>query len=112
MSGIINQKARLGQENGPEVELIVSGTAVYATYETLEGFPAVYDTVKGLFCYARVTNGRFISTGVPVTNPPPTDVERHQQESDAVRQSRIAERQRQMERRASRTSDGQKGSDR
>lgn len=103
MSGIINQKARLGQENGPEVELVVSGTPVYATYETLEGFPAVYDTDKGLFCYARVTNGRFISTGVPVTNAPPTDVERHVKESDAVRQSRIVERQREMERRARRT---------
>ena len=100
MSGIINQKAVLGQENGPDVELMVSGTAVYATYETLEGFPAVYDTDKGLFCYARVTDGRYVSTGVPVTSAPPTDVERHLKESDAVRQSRIVEREREMERRA------------
>jgi hypothetical protein len=112
VSGIINQKAVLGQENGPDVELMVSGTAVYATYETLEGFPAVYDTDKGLFCYARVTDGRYVSTGVPVTSAPPTDVERHLKESDAVRQSRIVEREREMERRASRKSESQKGSDR
>jgi hypothetical protein len=105
VSGIINQKAVLGQENGPDVELVVSGTAVYATYETLDGFPAVYDTDKGLFCYARVTDGRYVSTGVPVTSAPPTDVERHLKESDAVRQSRIVEREREMERRASRKSE-------
>ena len=112
MSGIINQKAVLGQENGPDVELMVSGTAVYATYETLDGFPAVYDTGKGLFCYARVTDGRYVSTGVPVTSAPPTDVERHLKESDAVRQSRIVEREREMERRASRKPESQKGNDR
>jgi hypothetical protein len=112
VSGIVNQKARLGQENGPEVELMVSGTVDYATYETLDGFPAVYDTDKGLFCYARVTNGRFFSTGVPVTNAPPSDTERHQQESDAVRQSRIVERQRERERRARGMPDSKKGSDR
>lgn len=91
---------------------MVSGTVDYATYETLDGFPAVYDTDKGLFCYARVTNGRFFSTGVPVTNAPPTDIERHVQESDSVRQSRIVERQRERERRARGTSDSKKGSDR
>jgi hypothetical protein len=41
VSGIIGQKASLGQANGSEVELIVSGTALYATYETLDGFPAI-----------------------------------------------------------------------
>lgn len=100
MSGVLKQRATLGQANGPDVELIVSGTELYATYETLDGFPAVYDPDKGLFCYARVTNGRFISTGVPVTDAPPTDVEPHVQESDAVRQRRIVERQREMERQA------------
>ena len=100
MSGIINQKARLGQENGPEVELIVSGTQLYATYETLDGFPAVYDNERGLFCYARLTDGRYVSTGVPVTSAAPPGVERHAKESDAVRQARIVERQDQMERRA------------
>jgi hypothetical protein len=72
----------------------------------------VYDADKGLFCYARLTNGRFISTGVPVTDAPPTDVERHLQESDAVRQRRIVERQREMERQAHPHSASKKGSER
>jgi hypothetical protein len=101
VSGVVNQKARLGQENGPEVDLIVTGTELYATYETPDGFPAVYDTDRGLFCYARVVEGRFQSTGVPVTSTPPPDVEPHSKESDAVRQARIDERQQQMRQRAS-----------
>jgi hypothetical protein len=100
VSGVVNQRARLGQENGPDVDLIVTGTELYATYETPDGFPAVYDTERGLFCYARVVDGRYQSTGVPVTNTPPGDVERHTKESDAVRQARIDERQRQMDQRA------------
>jgi len=91
---------------------MVSGTVDYATYETLDGFPAVYDSDKGLFCYARVTDGRFFSTGVPVTNAPPPDTERHLQESDSVRQSRIAERQHERERRARGLLDSTKGNDR
>jgi hypothetical protein len=100
VSGVVNQKARLGQENGPEVDLIVTGTELYATYETPDGFPAIYDSGRGLFCYARLVNDRFESTGVPVTSGPPPGVERHMKESDAVRQDRIEERQRQMDRRA------------
>jgi hypothetical protein len=75
---------------------------LYATYETLDGFPAVYDDARGLFCYARVENGRYQSTGVPVTSAPPEGVVRHATESDAVRQARIHERQQQMDRRATR----------
>ena len=93
MSGIINQKVSLGQANGPEVELIVSGTREYATYETLGGFPAIYDTDVGLFCYARVVDGRYESTGVRVTDAPPRGVQKHAKESESVRAAKIAERE-------------------
>jgi hypothetical protein len=97
MSGIIGQKVRLGQADGSEVELIVSGTRLYATYETPDGFPAVYDQRDGRFCYARLVSGRFESTGVPVTLPPPSDVEPHATESDDVRALKIREREQQIE---------------
>lgn len=92
MSGIIGQKVSLGQANGPEVELIVSGTREYATYETLDGFPAIYDNGAGLFCYARVVEGRYESTGVPVTAAPPAGVHKHEKESDSVRAAKIQAR--------------------
>jgi hypothetical protein len=100
MSGIMGQKVNLGQEKGPDVELIVSGTALYATYETLDGFPTIYDEDLGLFCYARVVAGRYESTGVPITSPPPPAVNQHEQESEEVRAAKIQARQTQMERRA------------
>jgi hypothetical protein len=75
------------------VDLIVSGTRTYATYETPEGFPAIYDDALELFCYARVVNGAYESTGVPVTEAPPAGVERHAKESDQVRSAKINQRQ-------------------
>lgn len=97
MSGIVGQKVSLGQANGADVELIVTGTEFYASYETQEGYPAIYDDRAGLFCFARIADGEFQSTGVPVTFPPPTDAARHAKESDAVRTRKIAERQTKME---------------
>lgn len=100
MVGMFGEKVSLGQANGPDVDLIVRGTELYATYETLDGFPAVYDDALGLFCYARIAEGRFETTGIPVTLPPPSRVERHATESDDIRMQKIQERTRQMERRS------------
>jgi hypothetical protein len=94
MSGVIRQTATLGQANGPDVELVVTGTKTYATYETPEGFPAVYDDSLGLFCYARVVRGAFQSTGIPVTASPPPGVVKHASESDEVRVSKIEDHER------------------
>ena len=100
MVGMFGQKVSLAQAKGPDVELIVKGTEFYATYETPEGFPVIYDEARGLFCYARVVGGRFESTGIPVTEQPPPGVARHVTESDEVRREKIEERTQQMERRA------------
>jgi hypothetical protein len=100
MVGMFGEKVSLGQAKGPDVELIVSGTEFYSTYQTPDGFPAVYDDALGLFCFARVVGGKFESTRVPVTAPPPPGVERNARESDAVRQQKINERTSQMDRRA------------
>lgn len=98
MSGVINQRVSLGQGNGPDVELIVSGTAMYATYHTPDGFPVVYDDDLGLFSYARLVDGRLASTGVPVGSPPPPDVDRHAREADHVRARKISERESHLDR--------------
>lgn len=92
MVGMFGQKVSQGQANGPDVELIVRGTEVYATYETPDGFPALYDEALGLFCYARLAEGMFQSTGVPISAPAPADAIRHATEADDVRQRKIEER--------------------
>ena len=100
MSGVFGERALLGQANGPEVELVVSGSERYASYETVAGFPAVYDDALGLFCYARVVEGSYQSTGVPVSAPPPTGLPLHAREADDVRAEKIRRREASMERRA------------
>ena len=60
MTGLFNQKVSLGQGDGSEVELIVSGNPLYATYETVDGYPVVYDDERELFC-SRARRGRSLS---------------------------------------------------
>jgi hypothetical protein len=103
MTGVFGEKVLLGQANGPDVELIVRGTELYATYETPDGFPAVYDDALGLFCYAQIDDGGFESTRVPVTSPPPPGVEQHATESDVVRMRKIEARTLEMNRRSQAT---------
>jgi hypothetical protein len=93
MAGVFGTRVSLGQGNGPDIELIVEGDEWYANYETPSGYSAVYDEDAGLFCYARLRAGRFESTGVPVTEPPPAGLEPHARESDDIRMSKVAERQ-------------------
>jgi hypothetical protein len=92
MGALYGQRVTVGQEHGPDVELVVYGDEFYARYETPDGYPVVYDTERGQFSYARLDEGRFVSTGVPATAPPPTGLVRHAQEDPAVRQEKAGRR--------------------
>jgi hypothetical protein len=96
MVGLRRETVVLEQENGEDISLVVSGTELYATYQTLDGYPVVYDEPAGLFCYARVIEGEFVSTGVPVGEQVPADVGKGSVESDRVRMRKIEQRQREM----------------
>jgi len=89
MSGIFNEQLTFKQENGPDVRLVVVGDEHYAQYETIDGFTVVYDVEKGLYCYAQTVNGRFVSTGISMSDPPPPQIRRHITESEAVRQEKF-----------------------
>ncbi|HTG86715.1 MAG TPA: M6 family metalloprotease domain-containing protein, partial [Pyrinomonadaceae bacterium] len=89
MSGIFNEQLTFKQENGPDVRLVVIGDEHYAHYETIDGYTVVYDPDKGLYCYAATVNGRFVSTGVPMSTPPPPELRRHITESEIVRQEKF-----------------------
>jgi hypothetical protein len=98
MSGVTGQPASLGQGKGPDVELIVTGTPYYASYETPDGFAAVYDEALELFCYARLDpDGSLASTGVSVALPPPPGLQKSIREADAVRAAKIEARSRQLD---------------
>ncbi|HEV2124305.1 MAG TPA: hypothetical protein VGW38_16230, partial [Chloroflexota bacterium] len=96
MSAIFGETLSFGQENGPDIRLVVIGDEFYARYETLDGYTVVYDVDLGLFCYATLRDGRFVSTGVPTTSPPPEGVRRHLQESEEVRHEQYEAKRRLM----------------
>lgn len=100
MVGVFGEKVSLGQANGGDVELIVRGTELYATYETVDGYPALYNDTLGLFCYASLVNGAFEATSTPITQPPPQNIIRHATESDEIRAKKINDRMLRMDRRA------------
>lgn len=93
MSGVIGRRTSLGQADGTEVELVVSGTRDYATYETPDGYTVIYDQEAGFFYYATLQGGELQSTGVLASAPPPAGVERHARESEEVRARKISESQ-------------------
>jgi hypothetical protein len=92
MTGVFGQKATFNQENGPDIELAVFGDEWYAYYETTDGYTVVYDEQRGLFCYASVVDGGFVSTGVPASAAPPPGIAPHARESAAVRQARVRQK--------------------
>ena len=92
MSAIFGELMSFDQENGPEIELRVFGDEFYARYETKEGYTAVYDDDLGLFTYARLKDGRFLSSGLDLSRSPPPDLEKHLEESDEVRLNKAAKR--------------------
>ena len=92
MTAIFGERLTFGQERGPDVELCVWGDEYYARYETPEGYSAIYDDGKGVFTYARVEDGRFVSTGVPIAEPAPSGLTPHAEETDAVRVAKAAAR--------------------
>ena len=92
MSAIFGELMSFDQENGPEVKLRVFGDEFYARYETEEGYTAIYDDDLGLFTYARLKDGRFLSSGLDLSRSPPPDLEKHLEESDEVRLDKAAKR--------------------
>jgi hypothetical protein len=92
MSAIFGELMSFDQENGPEIKLRVFGDEFYARYETEEGYTAIYDEDLGLFTYARLKDGRFLSSGVDLGRAPPADLPKHLEESNEVRMKKAEKR--------------------
>lgn len=92
MSAIFGEVLTFGQGRYPDVQLRVRGDEFYASYETLDGYAAVSDRDKERFCYAVLHQGALVSSGVPVSEPPPVGIPRHLRDSGPVRAQRFAAR--------------------
>jgi len=88
VSAIFGEVLTFGQEKGPESRLRVTGDENYAIYETLDGFTAVYDSDRGVFCYAMLVGGILVS-GAFVAGPPAPGIAKHLRESVGVRSRRF-----------------------
>ena len=92
MSALIGDLKKIPQEKGPEVELAVFGDEYYARYENKGGYAAIYDEEIGLFTYAEVIDGKYVSTGVAITKEPPGNLKPHLRESDEVMRKKAQRR--------------------
>lgn len=92
MSSIFGEVLTFSQEKGPDVKLKVFGDEFYSRYENLDGYTAVYDVDLGLFCYAVLIEGEFVSSGVDISQSPPDKIWRHLKESAQVRNAKFESR--------------------
>jgi hypothetical protein len=90
MTGIFGETFTFKQEQGPDVPLVVYGDEQYARYETKDGYTVIYDPDLGLYSYALTQDGKFVSSKIPLSEPPPPGVSPHLEESDAVRAAKAA----------------------
>jgi M6 family metalloprotease-like protein len=92
MSSIFGEVLTFSQERGPEVKLKAFGDEFYSRYENLDGYTVVYDPDHGMYCYAHLINGEFVSSGVDAGQAPPSNVRRHFKESEQVRNRKFESR--------------------
>ena len=96
MSAIFNETLIFEQENGDLVRLVVNGDEFYARHETEEGYTVVYDSDLGQFCYAILLEGMFASSGVSMSQEPPSGIRRHLKEASSVRNAKFEQRYAQL----------------
>lgn len=96
MSAIFGETLLFPQENGPDVELVVFGDEFYSRRETPSGYTVIYDDAQGQYCYAILQNGRFTSSGVTLSAPPPPGLEPHLEEAEAIRHEQFSTRYSQL----------------
>jgi len=89
MSAISGEIMTFSQEKGPDVKLKVFGDEFYSRYESLDGYSVVQDVDLGLFCYAYLIKGEFVSSGVDLSQIPPDKIWRHLKESEQVRNGKF-----------------------
>jgi hypothetical protein len=97
MARLNGETVTLKQEHGPDVDLRVFGDEFYARYETADGYTAVYDPARGLFCFANLESGELKSTGIAITASPPTGLAQGLKDAPAVRTAKASRRRKELE---------------
>jgi M6 family metalloprotease-like protein len=71
---------------------VVDGDEYYAIHETKDGYSTIYDESAGLYCYAALQDGQFISTSVSIAEKAPTYLKKHLRESNDVVEEKFGDR--------------------
>lgn len=79
------------------MQLRVYGDEFYSRYENTDGYSVVYDQDHGLYCYAFLISGEFVSSGVDSSLSPPERVRRHFKEAEEVRNRKFEARYAKMD---------------
>lgn len=89
MSDLNGETITCGQRTGAEVQLNIFGDEFYARYETRDGYTVVFDKGNGCYCYALLTTGHFVSSGVPIGKMLPDGLRKHLKEAPALRNQKF-----------------------
>ncbi len=92
MSAIFGESLIFPQDDGSEVELVVWGDEFYSRRETKDGYTVIYDDELGQYCYAILQEGEFASSGIPISESPPQELQPHLEEAETIRREKFTKR--------------------
>lgn len=92
MSSLNGEIVVADQSIGNSLQLRIFGDEFYARRETLNGYTVIYDNQQKQYCYATLTVGRFVSSGIPVYKPAPVNLRKHLKETPDVRNEKFSMR--------------------
>ncbi|MDO8161788.1 M6 family metalloprotease domain-containing protein [Bacillus toyonensis] len=91
MSAIVGEILSFPHGND-KIKLRVFGDEFYARYESIDGFTAIYDNDLGIYCFADLQDGKFISSGKDITGPVPQGIPHHLKEDSSVKTKKFTEK--------------------
>ncbi len=92
MSSLNGEVILADQATGDTLQLRVFGDEFYCRHETLDGYTVIYDTQQRCYCYVTLAEGRFISSGIPVSKSSPQNLRKHLKEDKEVRNEKFSQR--------------------
>jgi M6 family metalloprotease-like protein len=96
MSALNGEVIVAGQSVGEPIQLKIFGDEFYARRETTDGYTVLYDTQRGEYCYARLAEGRLVSSGIPMYKNKPVTLRKHLKDSSKVRNKKFGLRYQQL----------------
>lgn len=93
MSAIFGELLTFEQPGHASIKLRAFGDEHYARYETDEGYSVVFDPEQNRYCYARLSSGKYQSSGLAADQQPPAGLAKHLvEDKDVIAAKAMAKR--------------------